>query len=210
MRNDVSRAYVYAPVKPGQHIYVQLPAEDVRPGEEDMCGRLNFSMYGTRSAATNWQAHYTKVLFQNGFVVGLANNCTFYNQQTEIYCMAHGDDFISTGPDESLKWMEQMLSKDFKIKTSKIGPEQKDDKELKALNRILRYTKTGIEMEADLRHAEIIVQQLGLDNAKPLSNPSADEIKRPDDEIKLNPEYTTQFKSIVARANYLAADRPDI
>ena len=91
--------------------------------------------------------------------------------------MVHGDDFISTGPDDSLKWMEQMLSKDFKIKTSKIGPEKDDDKELKVLNRILRYTDSGIEMEADLRHAEIIVQQLGLENAKPLSNPSADEVK---------------------------------
>ena len=124
--------------------------------------------------------------------------------------MVHGDDFISTGPDESLKWMEQMLSKDFKIKTNKIGPDEKDEKQLKVLNRILRYTRGGIEMEADLRHAEIIVQQLGLENAKPLSVPSADEVKRPEDETKLNPEYTTQYKSIVARANYLAADRPDI
>ena len=65
-------------------------------------------------------------------------------------------------------------------------------------------------MEADLRHAEIIVQQLGLENAKALSVPSADEVKRPDDEDELNSEYTTQYKSIVARANYLAADRPDI
>ena len=62
--------------------------------------------------------------------------------------MVHGDDFISTGPDESLKWMEGMLSKDFKIKTSKIGPDKQDEKELEVLSRILRYTQTGIEMEA--------------------------------------------------------------
>ena len=35
-------------------------------------------------------------------------------------------------------------------------------------------------------------------------------IMRPDDEKELNSEYTTQYKSIVARANYLAADRPGI
>ena len=62
MTNDVSRAFFYAPVKEGQNIYVQLPAEDILPGEEDMCGRLNYSMYGTRRASTNWQAHYTNVL----------------------------------------------------------------------------------------------------------------------------------------------------
>ena len=35
-------------------------------------------------------------------------------------------------------------------------------------------------------------------------------VKRDDDDIRLNPEYTTQYKSIVARANYLSIDRPDI
>ena len=69
MTNDVSRAYFYAPIQEGDYIYVKLPAEDTLPGEEGMCGRLNFSMYGTRSAATNWQAHYTKMLVQNGFTV---------------------------------------------------------------------------------------------------------------------------------------------
>ena len=62
MTNDVSRAYSYAPVKEGQYIYVKLPEEDILPGEEQMCGRLNYSMYGTRRASTNWQSHYTDVL----------------------------------------------------------------------------------------------------------------------------------------------------
>ena len=65
-------------------------------------------------------------------------------------------------------------------------------------------------MEADLRHAELIVKQLGLEHAKALTCPVAEEPKRPDDEIKLNRECATQYKSLVARANYLAQDRPDI
>ena len=210
MTNDVSRAYFYAPVKEGQYIYVQLPDEDRLPGEEQMCGRLNFSMYGTRRAATNWQAHYTNVLTSNGFTVGVANNCTFYNESKKIYCMVHGDDFVSTATGASLKWFEDMLHKSFKIKTDLIGPGKDDKKELKVLNRIIKYTNEGIELEADLRHADLIVKQLGLENAKELSNPSADEVKRPDDEVELNAHYSTQYKSIVARANYLAADRPDI
>ena len=35
-------------------------------------------------------------------------------------------------------------------------------------------------------------------------------MKRDDDDEPLNAEYTTQYKSIVARANYLSTDRPDI
>ena len=61
-----------------------------------------------------------------------------------------------------------------------------------------------------MRHAEIIVKQLGLEEAKPLTNPAAEEPKRPDDDHRLNDHYSTQYKSTVARANYLAADRPDI
>ena len=86
-----------------------------------MCGKLNYSMYGTRRAATNWQAHYTKVLIQNGFVTGIANNCTFHNEEKNIYCMVHGDDFVSTGSESSLKWLESVLKKEFKIKTNIIG-----------------------------------------------------------------------------------------
>ena len=83
--------------------------------------------------------------------------------------MVHGDDFISTGPASSLKWLEKALSAEFKIKTNLIGPDKGDDKELKVLNRIIRYTDNGLELEADLRHAEIIVKQLGLEEAKPLT-----------------------------------------
>ena len=118
MTNDVSRAYFYAPIQEGQHIYVKLPSEDILPGEEHMCGKLNYSMYGTRRAATNWQTHYTKILVQNGFITGYANNCTFHNPTKDIYCMVHGDDFVSTGSDSSLKWLESILTKEFKIKTS--------------------------------------------------------------------------------------------
>lgn len=38
----------------------------------------------------------------------------------------------------------------------------------------------------------------------------AGEIKREDDDKELNAEYTTQYKSIVARGNYMSTDRPDI
>lgn len=44
MINDVSRAFFHA--KATREVFVQLPDEDRRPGEEEFCGRLIFSMYG--------------------------------------------------------------------------------------------------------------------------------------------------------------------
>ena len=69
MVNDISRAFFHARVI--RDVYVQLPNEDTNPGEEQMCGKLNFSMCVTRRVATNWQTHYTQILIQNGFVTGI-------------------------------------------------------------------------------------------------------------------------------------------
>ena len=42
------------------------------------------------------------------------------------------------------------------------------------LNRVVRRTVNGFELEADLRHAEHIVEQLGLHDAKFVSKPGVD------------------------------------
>ena len=52
MINDIGPAFFHAKVK--RDVYVQLAEEDRKLGEEAMCGKLNYSMYGTRDAAQNW------------------------------------------------------------------------------------------------------------------------------------------------------------
>ena len=43
---------------------MKLPDEDRGEGDDEMCGRLMMSMYGTRDAATNWAAEYIGTLLQ--------------------------------------------------------------------------------------------------------------------------------------------------
>ena len=76
-----------------------------------MCGKLNFSMYGTRRAATNWQNHYTNVLVKMGFEIGTVNPCMFYHKARDIHRIVHGDDFLSTASKVNLKWMKKVLRK---------------------------------------------------------------------------------------------------
>ncbi len=52
-----------------------------------------------------------------------------------------------------------------------IGPGNRQQKEAKILNRVIRFTNEGLEYEADPRHAEIIVNELGLRNCKPVNSP---------------------------------------
>ena len=71
-------------------------------------------------------------------------------------------------------------------------------------------------MEADLRHAELIVEQLGLEDSKPVTTAGVDmEIEcaawaeEPEGE-ELPAAEATRYRAIGARCNYLPPDRPDI
>ena len=57
MINDISRVFLHAKAK--REVFVQIPPEDLEHGEEGICGRLNYSMYGTRDAAQNWFEEYS-------------------------------------------------------------------------------------------------------------------------------------------------------
>ena len=76
---DVKRAYFHAKCK--RLTYVKLPPEDIGPGEENMCGRLNYSMYGTRDAAASCAEEHSTVLIDMGFRQGRASPCVYVHKQ---------------------------------------------------------------------------------------------------------------------------------
>merc|ERR1712023_503305 len=80
------------------------------------------------------------------------------------------------------------------------------------LNRVLRCTPAGWEIEADQRHADLIIQELDLASAHGVITPGENEPRRKEGENDeaLDPAQTTRYRAITARANYLAADRPDL
>ena len=93
MVNDVSRAFFHA--KACREVYVQLADEDKVPGDEGKCGKLNYSMYGTRDAAQNWAKEYADMLVNIGFTQGRASPCVFYHKERGIRTFVHGDDYVS-------------------------------------------------------------------------------------------------------------------
>ena len=93
----------------------------------------------------------------------------------------------------------------------RLGPGPKDGKETRALNRIIRWCDDHIEYEADPRQVEEPVVECGLQEAKPMANPS---VKANFSELEgdepLPFKFHTAFRRAAARANYLAADRIDV
>jgi hypothetical protein len=202
---DIRRAYFHAPAR--RTVYVKLPPED---HEDGMCGKLNKSVYGTRDAAQNWEHQYANVMSELGFNRGIAVPCLFYHPVKEIRVAIHGDDFTSLGEAVNLDWLQKELKKHFELKVrGRIGPSPKDDKCIRLLNRIFQWTPEGITWEADQRHAEIVVQQLGLDEKTKPVNTTGNKNKEVDEE-ELESEQATQYRAMTARCNYLSQDRSDI
>jgi len=217
MVNDVKRAYFYAPAQ--RPIFVEIPLEDKESGDEPMVAQLNLSLYGTRDAAPNWADSYTKVLRDIGFEVGKGSPCNFYHAQRKISMSVHGDDFTSTGPEQSLRWLDAQLRSAYEIKTKYLGPDERLGhlQEVRVLNRVIRWSEDGITYEADQRHSELIVADLGLEAAKGVTTPGsrddvakAEEANEKESEGTLSPQEKTSYRAISARLNYLALDRPDI
>ena len=70
----------------------------------------------------------------------------------------------------------------------------------------------GIVYEVDPRHAEIVVEQLKLEEAKVVATPGTKEegITIDNCEDKLDDEGASKYLALVARCNYFSPDRPDI
>ena len=70
---DVLRAYFYAPAR--RRVFVELPPEDYQAGDEHMCELLQYSLYGTRDAAQNWEEELASTLSDLKLTGGSAWSC---------------------------------------------------------------------------------------------------------------------------------------
>ncbi len=227
MYADVSRAYFYA--KASRPVYVTIPEEDREPGDENCCGKLRVSMYGTRDAALNWATEYGDTLKAAGFKQGISSPCIFRHEKKGVVVMVHGDDFVAVGEGEQLRETKRVLEEKYKIKVETLGRDKGDVREVRVLNKVIRLTDGGIELEAGPRHAELVVRALGLEDAKPSPTPGTKPVKKrhdarndaeegsetddeegDEDEEEMTKEDAREYRAIVARLNYIASDRPDI
>ena len=217
---DARKAHLHAMCE--REVYVQLPPEVAAPG---MCARLRRCLYGTRDAPARWEAFAAEQLEEMGFSRGHASSCAFWHAARGVACMVHGDDFVFLGRDKQLDEVKAEMESRFLIKClGRLGGEKGDIQEIRVLNRVIRWTPQGLLYEADPRHVEILLQQGGA-NLRAVSTPmvkTKTEKRRFEEEADIEDaseegmgEELTEaevrwFRSLAARANYLAMDRPDL
>ena len=103
--------------------------------------------------------------------MGRSSPCGFYHAGWRVRTVVHGDDFVSEGPDASVRRMYTEMRKKFSFKTEVMGGGDGDVKKFKVLNTQLSLNRGEILWEADPKHIEILAEQLGLVGVKAMKTP---------------------------------------
>jgi hypothetical protein len=158
------------------------------------------SMYGTTDAAANWAAEYGATLVAAGYVQGIASPCIFHNVQHDSTIMVHGEEFVGVGNPIELGRIRAALEDKYKLKVETLSGDKADVQEVQILNKIIRWTDRGVELEADPRHAEIVVRELGLEGATPSKVPGAKVDGNTDKPMPKDDDTSIQQRNIDAGA----------
>ena len=207
---DIKKAHFWADAR--RRLLVELP-EETGVDTQKFVGLLRKSLYGTRDAPANWEATILRVMTLLGFTQGRSNSCLYFHPVREIRVEVHGDDFTGLGAKDQLEWFAKELGKHWTVETrGYLGPPGMPGtkQSIDILNRLVTWTERGIELEADPRHVELILREMGCEGAKvttALTKERVDEVK---DAEPLDDEEAKRYRSVSMRLSYLAQDRPDL
>ena len=208
---DVRRAYFYAAAT--RRIFVELPDEDRQPGDDDKCGLLLQSLYGTRDAALNWERELGGFMESIGFKKGRASRCLYYNDELKAAAAVHGDDVTISARRTDAEWIKRQFEAKYEIKSQHVGQDADLAKEASILNRKVKWTSEGVQIEADPRHAAEVIRALGLEKANSVVTPMMPDTADMDaveDGEELDETEATRYRAVAARLNYLSQDRADL
>lgn len=193
-----------------------MPEEDKVGDEEDMIGVLEpgegKSLYGTRSAARNWQYETHRVCIDEMKMTPcLSSPCLFHEPEEDVRMAIHGDDLTILADEEGCQYVQSNVNRHWTTKQKgKLGPypDEGDQSEVATLNRILRLTPKGAEIEGDMRHAELIAAETGMIASRGCATPGTQErTVQPGDDVNLPAHKATAYRGIVCRGIYYAEDR---
>ena len=101
-----------------------------------------------------------------GTTGGKANPCLFYSEVEDCSVMVHGDDIVVVGSEKLTQKLEKSPETAYTVKCGILGGGNGELDEIRVLNRVIRRDGQGLTLEADPRHAEIVVSDLGLERKK--------------------------------------------
>ena len=116
-------------------MFIEIPKEDLEPGDEGCVVQLQLSLYGTRDAAQNWVHEYTTFLLSLGFQVGRASPCNFTHRTRRVHLTVHGDDFTVVASAKQIAWLGDAMKKRNELKMEVLGPNAGQTEEVHPLDK---------------------------------------------------------------------------
>jgi hypothetical protein len=209
---DISRAHPHCIMT--RVLHVALP-EECNPGPDE-CAILNRLMYGCRDANQGFELKVAEVMVDCNMIQGRFSPCVYKDAIKERGAAAwvHGDDFVIRTLRRNVEQFVKGISKHLITKVKAIlGPRPNDDKSIRILNRMITWRDAShgideaIEVEADGRHRELALRQLGLDNkAKGVTTPGI-KVPKPERGPNLPQQEISPYRSVTMRLAFLAQDR---
>ena len=158
------------------------------------------------------QEFHTEKFVEKGFQPGSSCPVVFFNKETAVRVVVHGDDFTFSGHDLELvalrKWMESWCDIKFR---GIMGSGRDDTKEIEILGRTLRRTNKGLELEASRNPRLKLLRDFGLnEDSKGLSCTVVQDKGKEEEGRVLCKHEASKFRGGVALMNFLGQDRPDV
>ena len=124
---------------------------------------LDRTLYGTRDAAAAWEECIYQVLSGLGFERGRSCPCLYYCRKRNIRVLVHGDDFVILSSRSDSLWLRRELGQVWDVKER--GALGYEVEEIQILGRWVRRHSGGYSLEADPKHADILIHDAGLNQA---------------------------------------------
>ena len=194
---------------------VQEELKDVP--KEHILWQVDGNLYGRQSAAAQYRDRLEEIITkelppeQYEFQRGAIDGCVYKCEKTGTVLIHHIDDFDICGPEKVLNdlLMIQFPKNGCKLK---MGEMEYPFVGSKTTSEFLGRTKINVEeaviTKPNAKHVEVILKQLGLENAKPGPVPGK-KLDLTQDKL-LDEKQKAIYASCVGSAIYLSQDRPDI
>ena len=190
-------------------IFIELPPEDPQSKCGQTLGKLQKTLHGTRDAPLCWQKVVKKLMLKNRFRANTMSPGVFWHPDRDLKIITHVDDFLIAGEKVERVWFETQVRKDFEVTVEKAGWGAKDKKQIKFLGRLISFTSCGVEVEDDVKHVQMLMEEYNMLDCKGVETPGVNHEVNEERE-EMSSSAATVFRRCAARLVYMAQDRGDL
>ena len=183
---DCTTAFLNSPIK--GKLYITQPRGYVRPGEEDLVGEVNRSVYGLRQSPRQWFLYLKRVMLGLGFRQLLTDSCVFFKRTDGklVIIAVYVDDLQALSNDEhelnefKKKFTAKIKATDHGEISSFLNVQYKYDRERRTLEIDQSKYIRSILKEAEFEHCRTSPLPIRTADAKKLQLSKEDQEGDPD------------------------------